>query len=69
MTQAGREHAMQCISLVHADALRIVPQKQTGCVACKNCDLSSKVTVHSKIIKGQNKLFFAGVEGARQTGA
>ena len=26
MTQAGHEHATQCISLVHADALHIVPQ-------------------------------------------
>ena len=29
MTQAGCEHATQCISLVHADALRIALQTQT----------------------------------------
>ena len=27
MTQAGSEHATQCMSLVHADALRIAPQR------------------------------------------
>ena len=29
MTQAGREHVMQCIRLVQADALCIAPQRQT----------------------------------------
>ena len=29
MTQAGREHVTQCISLVYIDALRIMPQRQT----------------------------------------
>ena len=29
MTQMEREHAAQCISLVHANGLRIMPQRQT----------------------------------------
>ena len=28
MTQMGREHATQCITLGHADTLRIAPQRQ-----------------------------------------
>ena len=31
MTQVGHEHVVQCIRLVHADALRIAPQRQTLC--------------------------------------
>ena len=32
MTQAGCEHTMQCVTLVHADTLRIAPQRQTDAI-------------------------------------
>ena len=31
VTQAGHEHATQCIRLVHANALRIAPQRYMHC--------------------------------------